>query len=180
MPANLDPQSFARETDPPIRGFLHMPSASNGNGMILAHGAGSSAQAPLLVALSQTFSDAGFTVLRIDLPYRQTRSFGPPSPATASRDRAGLKNSVLEMQKIVSGKVFLGGHSYGGRQSSMLCVKNRISSRAFSCSRIRCIPRASRNNNELSICPTFVQRLYSSAARAIHSAQSLRLRKRSR
>ena len=78
MPANLDPQSFARETDPPIRGFLHMPSASNGNGMILAHGAGSSAQAPLLVALSQTFSDAGFTVLRIDLPYRQTRFSGLP------------------------------------------------------------------------------------------------------
>ena len=27
------------------------------------------------------------------------------------------------MQKIVSGKVFLGGHSYGGRQSSMLCAE---------------------------------------------------------
>ncbi len=123
MPLSLSPQSFARETDPPIRGFLHVPSASNGNGLILAHGAGSSAQAPLLVALSETFSGAGFTVLRIDLPFRQTRSFGPPSPATASRDRAGLKNSVLEMQKIVSGKVFLGGHSYGGRQSSMLCAE---------------------------------------------------------
>jgi hypothetical protein len=27
------------------------------------------------------------------------------------------------MKKIVSGKVFLGGHSYGGRQSSMLCAE---------------------------------------------------------
>ena len=89
MPPSPAPESFARETDPPIRGWLHAPSASNGNGLVLAHGAGSSAQAPLLVALSEAFSGAGFTVLRIDLPYRQTRSFGPPSPATAARDRAG-------------------------------------------------------------------------------------------
>ena len=117
------PESFARETDPPVRGWLHRCSVSNENGLILAHGAGSSAQAPLLVALSETFSNAGYTVLRIDLPYRQARSFGPPGPATAVRDRAGLKNAVLEMKKIVTGKVFLGGHSYGGRQSSMLCAE---------------------------------------------------------
>jgi predicted alpha/beta-hydrolase family hydrolase len=124
MPPSPTPESFARETDPPIRGWLHRPSVSNEKGLILAHGAGSSAQAPLLVALSEIFSDAGYTVLRIDLPYRQTRSFGPPSPATAARDRAGLKNAVLEMKTIISGKVFLGGHSYGGRQSSMLCVEH--------------------------------------------------------
>ncbi len=123
MPTSPVPESFSRETDPPVRGWLHSPASPNGDGLILAHGAGSSAQAPLLVALAQTFSDAAFTVLRIDLPYRQSRSFGPPSPATAARDRAGLKNAVLEMKKLVPGKVFLGGHSYGGRQSSMLCAE---------------------------------------------------------
>jgi predicted alpha/beta-hydrolase family hydrolase len=43
---------------------------------------------------------------------------------TAALDQAGLKNAVLEMKKLVSGKVFLGGHSYGGRQSTMLCASD--------------------------------------------------------
>lgn len=109
--------------EPPVRGFLHTPETSNGTGLILTHGAGSNAQAPLLIALAETFSAHGFTVLRCDLPYRQTKSFGPPNPAGAARDRAGLKNAVVAIRKIVSGSVYLGGHSYGGRQSSMLCAE---------------------------------------------------------
>jgi uncharacterized protein len=109
--------------DPPIRGSLHTPETSNGNALVLTHGAGSNANAPLLIALAETFSANGYTVLRCDLPYRQTRSFGPPGPGDAARDRAGLKNAIAAMKKIVSGKVFLGGHSYGGRQASMLCAE---------------------------------------------------------
>jgi len=109
--------------DPHIRGFLHLPDTPSGNGLVLTHGAGSNAQAPLLIALAETFSAAGFTVLRCDLPYRQARSFGPPGPGDAARDRAGLKNAIAGVRKIVSGSAFLGGHSYGGRQSSMLCAE---------------------------------------------------------
>jgi predicted alpha/beta-hydrolase family hydrolase len=109
--------------EPPVRGYLHTPETANGNGLILTHGAGSNAQAPLLIALAETFSTAGFTVLRCDLPYRQSRSYGPPGPSDAARDRAGLKNALAAIRKLVSGKVFLGGHSYGGRQSSMLCAE---------------------------------------------------------
>jgi uncharacterized protein len=109
--------------DPKVRGFLHTPQAPNGTGLVLTHGAGSNAQSPLLIALAETFSAAGFTVLRCDLPYRQTRSYGPPGPGDAARDRAGLKNAVEAVQKMVSGKIYLGGHSYGGRQCSMLCAE---------------------------------------------------------
>jgi predicted alpha/beta-hydrolase family hydrolase len=116
-------RQFTEDADPQVRGYLHTPDSSNGDALILAHGAGSNANAPLLVGLAETFSDAGFTVLRCDLPYRQSRSFGPPGPADAARDRAGLKNAVAAMRKIVSGKIFLGGHSYGGRQASMLCAE---------------------------------------------------------
>lgn len=108
--------------DPKVRGFLHLPESPNGDGFVLSHGAGSSATAPLLVALAETFSAAGCTVLRCDLPYRQARSFGPPGPGDAARDRAGLKNALGALRKMVSGRLFLGGHSYGGRQSSMLCA----------------------------------------------------------
>jgi predicted alpha/beta-hydrolase family hydrolase len=124
MPDTVYVESFAKPLDPPVRGWLHAPKIPNGDALILTHGAGSNAQAPLLVALAETFSAAGFSVLRCDLPYRQTRSFGPPSPSDAARDRSGLKNAISEMKKIASGRIFLGGHSYGGRQSSMLCAED--------------------------------------------------------
>ncbi len=109
--------------DPKVRGFLHIPETLNGEGLVLSHGAGSNATAPLLGALAETFSANGFTVLRCDLPYRQSRSFGPPGPGDAARDRAGLTNALAALKKMVSGRLFLGGHSYGGRQSSMLCAE---------------------------------------------------------
>jgi len=106
--------------DPPIRGFLHRPTSPSGNPLIFTHGAGGDAQMTLLVALAEAFAGAGFTVLRCDLPFRQLRRFGPPRPGDAVRDREGLKNAVAAMKKLVSGRAFLGGQSYGGRQASML------------------------------------------------------------
>ena len=109
--------------DPKVRGFLHASAQPSGDGLVLTHGAGSNANAPLLIALAEAFCAAGFTVLRVDLPYRQAKSFGPPGPGDAARDRAGLKNALTALRKIAPGRLFLGGHSYGGRQSSMLCAE---------------------------------------------------------
>jgi|SRR5580658_1096588 predicted alpha/beta-hydrolase family hydrolase len=110
--------------DPFVRGLLHHPAHSNGDGLVLSHGAGSNCQAPLLIALAETYAEAGFTVLRCDLPYRQDRPYGPPGPGDAKRDRAGLKNALAAIKNLATGRVFLGGHSYGGRQSSMLCAES--------------------------------------------------------
>src|SRR6266550_7711088 len=107
---------------PAVRGFLHRPENPNGDGLVLTHGAGSNCNSPLLIAVAETFAEAGLTVLRCDLPYRQIRSYGPPRPGDAQHDREGLKNAVGEMKKLVSGRIFLGGHSYGGRQATMLCA----------------------------------------------------------
>jgi hypothetical protein len=123
LPANYIREFVDGTVDPKVRGFLHLPETPNGDGLVMSHGAGSSAVAPLLVALSETFSANGFTMLRCDLPYRQSRSFGPPGPGDAARDRAGLKNALAALRKMASGHLFLGGHSYGGRQSSMLCAE---------------------------------------------------------
>jgi len=121
MPA---PREFSDLTqDPQVRGYLHTPDHSNGAALALTHGAGGNAQAPLLIALAETFSAAGFTVLRFNLPYRQARPYGPPSPATAERDRAGIKNAIAALRKQVTGNIYLGGQSYGGRQCSMLCAE---------------------------------------------------------
>jgi uncharacterized protein len=109
--------------DPFVRGLLHRPANPNGSGLVLTHGAGSNCQAPLLIALAEAFAEAGFIVLRCDLPYRQDRPYGPPGPGDAKRDRAGLKNALALLRSAATGQVFLGGHSYGGRQASMLCAE---------------------------------------------------------
>jgi uncharacterized protein len=108
--------------DPQVRGFIHRAATPQGDGLLLAHGAGSNSRAPLLVAIAEEFARAGVTVLRCDLPYRQNRSFGPPRPGDAVRDREGLKSAVAVFRKLVPERMFLGGHSYGGRQSTMLCA----------------------------------------------------------
>jgi predicted alpha/beta-hydrolase family hydrolase len=124
MSIDSSPQVFTDvSVDPFVRGLLHHPARPNGNGLVLTHGAGSNCQAPLLVALANTFTEAGFIVLRCDLPYRQDRPYGPPGPGDAKRDRAGLKNAAAVLKSMVAGRVFLGGHSYGGRQASMLCAE---------------------------------------------------------
>jgi predicted alpha/beta-hydrolase family hydrolase len=106
----------------PVRGFLHVPEKATGDGLVLTHGAGANCEAPLLVALAEAFCDAGVSVLRCDLPLRQARPHGPPMRGSAERDQVGLRRAVEAMRKIVPGRVFLGGHSYGGRQASMLAA----------------------------------------------------------
>jgi uncharacterized protein len=149
LPDPFNREFTDRAADPPVRGFLHAPNAPNGAGLVLTHGAGSNANSLLLVAVAEAFSAAGFTVLRCDLPYRQVRSWGPPGPGDAARDRAGLKNAVQALRKNLGARrnavyvgtskceggppnavlvgwdarIFLGGHSYGGRQASMLCAE---------------------------------------------------------
>ena len=72
---------------------------------------------------ADAFAAAGIAVLRCDLAFRQARPHGPPFPAMAVQDRAGLARAVRALRDRLPGKVFLGGHSYGGRQSSMLAAE---------------------------------------------------------
>jgi predicted alpha/beta-hydrolase family hydrolase len=110
---------------PAVRGFWH--DAQNPRGtLVLTHGAGSNAAAPLLVAVAEAFANAGYAVLRCDLPFRQLRPYGPPFPAHAAQDRGGLENAVRIARDRSAGDrgpVWLGGHSYGGRQASILAAE---------------------------------------------------------
>ncbi len=106
-----------------VRGFLHRPQNADGPGLVLTHGAGGDCRMPLLVAAAEAFVAAGMTVLRCDLPFRQKRPKRPPSPSGAAADRAGLREAVAVIRRAVSGPVFLGGQSYGGRQATMLAAE---------------------------------------------------------
>lgn len=113
-----------KNAEPAVRGFLHTPAKATGDGLVLTHGAGQNCESPLMIALAMAFCEAGMSVLRCDLPFRQVRPQGPPTwPGCAEHDRQGLRRAIEAMRKIVPGRVFLGGHSYGGRQASMLAAE---------------------------------------------------------
>lgn len=126
--ANISVERFVEgdagsDVAPSVRGFLHWPQHGNGDAVVLAHGAGGNCDAKLLVAVADALSEEGFAVLRCDLPFRQMRRFGPPFPAGASRDRQGLRGAIVALTRKTSGRVFAGGHSYGGRQATMLIAE---------------------------------------------------------
>lgn len=108
---------------PGVRGFLHQPDGGGEQGLVLTHGAGGNCRAPLLVAAADMFSARGVNVLRCDLPFRQRRPTGPPSPSGSAADRDGLRLAVAALRDIVTGPVFLGGQSYGGRQATLLAAE---------------------------------------------------------
>jgi predicted alpha/beta-hydrolase family hydrolase len=118
-------ERFANEApnEPGVRGFLHRPEADLRGALVLTHGAGSNCAAPLLVAMAENFADAGFLVLRCDLPFRQMRPHGPPA-GNGAQDRAGLRRAAEVLREMAPRPVFLGGHSYGGRQASMLAAED--------------------------------------------------------
>ncbi len=93
------------------------------NGLVLTHGAGGNRDSPLLVAVAGAFEQAGYLVKRVDLSFRRKRPTGPPRRGDAERDRDGLRQEVAAMRKRVTGKVLLGGASYGGRQANMLVAE---------------------------------------------------------
>ena len=119
---------FELDSQPPVRGFVHRPHDLSGDGLVLTHGAGSNCEAPLLVAVATAFAEAGFAVLRCNLPFRQVRRHGPPRPGEAAESRKGLRNAVDALRTRGPGgpfkRIFLGGHSYGGRQATILAAED--------------------------------------------------------
>ena len=108
---------------PGIRGWLHKPEKVKA-AMLLSHGAGGNCENPLMVAVAEAFREAGYLVLRWDLPFRQAGPRSAPG-GSGKRDREGIREAVLELQKRAPGvPLYLAGQSYGGRQSSMVAAED--------------------------------------------------------
>ncbi|HWR16600.1 MAG TPA: alpha/beta family hydrolase [Terriglobales bacterium] len=105
--------------EPLLRGTLHLPDGEPSEALLLTHGAGANCESPLPVALATAFSNAGIAALRFNLPFRQLRPYGPPQRGSAERDQLGIRRAVEAVKQQLAGRVYLGGHSYGGRQSSI-------------------------------------------------------------
>jgi predicted alpha/beta-hydrolase family hydrolase len=110
--------------DPAVRGYLHAAIGKSKGSLVFTHGAGGDCNNLLLVALADAISAQGVNVLRCDLPFRQKKPTGPPSPSGTAMDQQGLANAVAYVKQEFGGKVFVGGQSYGGRQATMLAASD--------------------------------------------------------
>ena len=109
-----------------VSGFIHEPEEilkATGAGLALTHGAGANCEAALLTTVAETFAAYGMTVLRFDLAFRRKRHFGPPHPSNAAADRESIRVAIAALRSTVAGPIYTGGHSYGGRQATMLAAE---------------------------------------------------------
>jgi predicted alpha/beta-hydrolase family hydrolase len=101
-----------------IAGIAHEPAGTPVGAVVLTHGAGGSRDSPLLVKVCDQWAGRGWLAIRFNLPYRRRRPKGPPS-GSAKADQAGVVEAVELARTLVDGPVLAGGHSYGGRMTSM-------------------------------------------------------------
>ena len=102
-----------------IAGIAHEPQGTPAGVAVLTHGAGGSRESALLQALCDEWARRGWLAVRYNLPYRRRRPKGPPS-GSAATDRAGIVEAIGACRDLADGPLIAGGHSYGGRQTSMV------------------------------------------------------------
>jgi uncharacterized protein len=109
-----------------IAGVAHEPDDTPSGVVVLTHGAGGSRESALLQKLCDEWARRGWLAVRYNLPYRRRRPKGPPS-GSAATDRAGIVEAIAVCRDLADGPLIAGGHSYGGRQTSMVvagCVES--------------------------------------------------------
>lgn len=106
-----------------VRGHLHRPDGDPRGALALTHGAGGNCDAEILQLMCARFADEGFLALRYDLPFRRLRPKGPPQASRAGQDREGIAVVAADLRERCGGPLWLGGVSYGGRQTSMLAAE---------------------------------------------------------
>jgi predicted alpha/beta-hydrolase family hydrolase len=102
-----------------IAGVAHQPTGTPSGVVVLTHGAGGSRESPLLQRVCDEWARRGWLAVRYNLPYRRRRPKGPPS-GSAATDRAGIVEAISVCRGLAGGPLIAGGHSYGGRQTSMV------------------------------------------------------------
>jgi uncharacterized protein len=102
-----------------IAGIAHEPDGEPAGVVLLTHGAGGSRESPLLIRICDEWAAHGWLAVRYNLPYRRRRPKGPPSNSAAS-DQQGIVEAVELAHRLTDGPVLAGGHSYGGRMTSVV------------------------------------------------------------
>jgi hypothetical protein len=105
-----------------IAGVAHEPEGTPTGVVLLTHGAGGDRDAPLIIRICDEWARHGWLAIRYNLPYRRRRPKGPPSNSAAS-DQQGIALAIELAHMLTDGPVIAGGHSYGGRMTSMVAAQ---------------------------------------------------------
>jgi predicted alpha/beta-hydrolase family hydrolase len=105
-----------------IAGIAHEPDGKPRGAVVLTHGAGGSRESALLKKICDEWARRGWLAVRYNLPYRRRRPKGPPS-GSAATDQAGVVEAIELVATLANGPVIAGGHSYGGRMTSMVVAE---------------------------------------------------------
>ena len=105
-----------------IAGIAHEPDGKPRGTVVLTHGAGGSRESALLKRICDEWARRGWLAVRYNLPYRRRRPKGPPS-GSAATDQAGVVEAIELVATLANGPVIAGGHSYGGRMTSMVVAE---------------------------------------------------------
>jgi len=108
-----------------IAGIAHEPKGTPKGVAVLTHGAGGSRESILLQEICDEWARRGWLAVRYNLPYRRRRPTGPPS-GSAATDRAGIVEAIALCRGLAGGPLIAGGHSYGGRQTSMVVASEQV------------------------------------------------------
>ena len=106
-----------------IAGIAHEPDRDPAGVVVLTHGAGGNRESALLQRVCEEWARRGWLAVRYNLPYRRRRPKGPPS-GSAATDRAGIVEAIAVCRDLADGPLIAGGHSYGGRQTSMVVAES--------------------------------------------------------
>src|SRR3954451_5009078 len=102
-----------------IAGIAHQPQGAPKGVVVLTHGAGGNRDSKLLQQVCDEWARCGWLAVRYNLPYRRRRPKGPPS-GSATTDQAGVVEAVELGAALATRPGIAGGHSYGGRMTSMV------------------------------------------------------------
>jgi predicted alpha/beta-hydrolase family hydrolase len=108
-----------------IAGVAHEPEGAPAGVVVLTHGAGGDRESPLLQQVCDEWARRGWLAVRYNLPYRRRRPKGPPS-GSAAGDREGIVEAIALCRGLSGGPLIAGGHSYGGRQTSMVVAEGGV------------------------------------------------------
>ncbi|WP_454788246.1 alpha/beta hydrolase family protein [Mycolicibacterium lutetiense] len=104
-----------------IAGVAHEPETTPAGVVVLTHGAGGNRDSAMLVKICDEWASSGWLAIRYNLPYRRRRPKGPPS-GSAAGDQEGIAEAIALARSLTDGPVIAGGHSYGGRMTSMVAA----------------------------------------------------------
>ena len=107
------------------------PGDSNKTGVIIAHGAANDMNNSLIVAVADSLAAAGYTTLRLNLPYKEKGKKSPDTEPTLIRTWQGAVTHLLNNERFSVDRVVAAGKSMGGRIASQMVAADQMAVEAL-------------------------------------------------